>query len=113
MKVNSNICSGEAIESHDINEMHRIQRDEMMDRCASLTASSRTKTRTAQLSGIGYSKEMAKLHQLSAPSVDEEVSQCHPSSMGNSLGVPRGFNAMPCRVGLANKQPQVLKQPNG
>jgi len=129
--ANSFICSDEAIVSQNIEvEMHRIQRDKKMGSCVSLSASSRSKTRTAQLSGIGYSEEMAKLYQIGAPSVGKEVSQCHTSSRGQSLDVPPGFkslinsegggvsihsgvddsnltDAMPCREGKANKQIHV------
>ena len=46
--ANSNICSGEASNSqHFGDDVHRVQRNEKMDSCVSLSASSGSKTKTA------------------------------------------------------------------
>jgi len=93
--ANSNICSGEASDCQHIgDDVHRVQRNEKMDSCASLSASSGSKTKTAHLSGIGYSEEMARLYQNGEPSVDREESQCHTSSGGKNLEVSPGFNSL-------------------
>ena len=81
VKANSGECSDEVIASRNIEEDgHRDHKGEMMGPCASLGSSSRTMTRTAQLSGNGYSEELAKLYHKRSHSMDEEVSKCYSSA---------------------------------
>jgi len=95
VKANIGNCSDVALASLNVEEDgHRVQKGEKMGSCASLSASSRTKTRMAQLSGNGYSKEMAKIYQKGVPYMDEEVRKCISSSGGNNLDVPPGFSPL-------------------
>ena len=62
-----------------------------MGKGTSSSSSSRPKIRTAQLSGNGYSEEMAKIYYNGSDSMEVEVSKCNSSSGGNNLDVPPGF----------------------
>jgi len=75
-------------------DVHRVQIGEKLENDVSLSSSSRSRTKTTQFSGNGYSEEMAKIYKNGLPTVDEEVNKFTSSSGGNSLDVLPGFNPL-------------------
>jgi len=92
-QVNSGSYSGVAPQPTNCEvDVHKVQKGEELGNDVAASSSLRSRTITAQLSGNGYSEEMAKIYQSGLPMVDEERNKCHSSSGGNNPDVPPGFS---------------------
>ena len=84
--------SGVALNSFDCkDDENRGHKGESLGNCGSLKSSSRSRTRSAHLSGIGYLEEMAKLYKNGLSVEGDEVNKRNSSSGGNNLDIPPGF----------------------
>jgi len=74
------------------NEVHRVQMNKQLENDGSVSSSSRSRTKTTQLSGNDYTEEMAKIYNNGLTEEDEEVNKLNSPSEGNSREVALGFN---------------------
>ena len=80
-QINSGNCLVVALASRNYEDVaFRVQKGEQLGNGASVCLSSRSRTKTAQLSGNGYSEEVAKLYQSGLPDAGEEENRSNSAS---------------------------------
>jgi len=92
-QINIGKCSIVAPASRNSeDEAFRVEKSDRLENGASICLSSRSRTKTAQVSGNGYSEEVAKLYQIGLPDA-REVENGSRSAFGDfNMDVPPGFS---------------------